>query len=61
MTSTVEPDSWDTVGGPAAVRLVDGDVPCLVVRHSTAGHRAVHGLLESLPPSRQPGAFAPTL
>jgi|LakMenEpi03Aug12_release.lakeMendotaPanAssembly.Ray.scaffolds.fasta_scaffold162451_2 hypothetical protein len=61
VTSTVEPFSWDTVGGPAAVRPVDGDVPCLVVRHSTAGHRAVHGLLESLPPSRQPGAFAPTL
>jgi hypothetical protein len=59
--STLQPDSWDTVGGPAAVRPVDGDVPCLVVSHSTAGHRQVHGFLESLPPSRQPGAFAPTL
>jgi len=61
MTSTLEPVSWDVVGGPAAVRPVDGDVPCLVVLQTTAGHRAVHGLLESLPPSRQPGAFAPTL
>jgi hypothetical protein len=59
--STLEPDSWDVVGGPAAVRPVDGDVPCLVVLQTTAGHRGVHGLLESLPPSRQPGAFAPTL
>jgi hypothetical protein len=59
--SAVAADTWDTVGGPGSIRPVDGDVPCLVVRHSTAGHRQVHGFLESLPPSRQPGAFFPTL
>lgn len=61
MTSVVKPDTWDVVSGPATVRPLDGDVPCFVVRQSTVGHRAVHEFLESLPPSRQPGAFAPTL
>jgi hypothetical protein len=61
VTSTIQPDTWESVGGYAVVKPVDGDVPCLVVRQSTAGHRAVHEFLESLPPSRQPGEFAPTL
>lgn len=61
MMSQVDPNSWETVGGEAAVFPIDGDVPCLVVRQSTAGHRAVHEFLTSLPPPRQPGAFAPTL
>lgn len=60
VATMVKPDTWDVVGGPAVVRAVDGDVPCLVVTQTTAGHRAVHELLESLPPSRQPGGFAPT-
>jgi len=60
VTSVVTPDTWDTVGGAAVVRPVDGDVPCLVILQTTAGHRQVHELLESLPPSRQPGGFAPT-
>jgi hypothetical protein len=61
LMSMVKPDTWDCVGGPAACGLVDGDVPCLVVTQTTAGHRLVHEFLESLPPSRQPGGFAPTL
>ena len=59
--SVVTTDTWDVVGGPAVCRAVDGDVPCLVILQNTAGHRAVHEMLESLPPSRQPGGFAPTL
>ena len=59
--SVVTPDMWDVGGGPAACKPVDGDVPCLVIAQTTAGHRAVHEMLESLPPSRQPGGFAPTL
>lgn len=61
MMSQVDPTAWETVGGEAAVFPIDGDVPCLVVRQSTAGHRAVHEFLTSLPQPRQPGAFAPTL
>jgi hypothetical protein len=61
VTSMVMEDTWDTVGGPAVVRPVDGDVPCLVVLQTTAGQCAVHEMLESLPASRQPGGFAPTL
>lgn len=57
----ITPVRWESTGGPAIARPVDGDVPCLVVLHSAAGHRAVQAFLESLPPSRQPGPFAPTL
>jgi hypothetical protein len=56
----LELDRRRRIGG-AVVLPVDGDMPGLVVLHTTAGHRAVHELLESLPPSRQPGGFAPTL
>lgn len=59
--SMVTPFAWDSTGGLAIARPVDGDMPCLVVLHSAAGHRAVQAFLESLPPSRQPGPFAPTL
>lgn len=47
--STVTPDAWDVHGGPGAIRPIDGDVPCLVVSQSTAGHRAVDAMLRSLP------------
>jgi len=50
VASVVKPDTWDVVGGPAVVRAVDGDVPCLIVSQTTAGHRQVLELLESLPP-----------
>jgi len=38
MMSQVDPTAWETVGGEAAVFPIDGDMPCLVVRQSTAGH-----------------------
>jgi hypothetical protein len=48
VTTTVTPDSWAEVGGPAAIRWLDGDPACLVIAHSTAGHRAVDAFLRSL-------------
>lgn len=51
----VMPQTWDTAGGPGMVRAIDGGVPCLVIRQSTAGHRAVEAFLKSLPTSEQPG------
>ena len=46
-TSAAAP-TWDTVGGPATAKFLDGDAPCLVVAHTTAGHRAVAAFLGSL-------------
>ena len=45
---TVEPTKWNVVGGAASVQPVPGDVPCLVIRQTTAGHRAVDAFLRSL-------------
>ena len=48
LQTTVSPEQWDVVGGPAVARFLDGDAPCLVVEHTTAGHRAVAAFLGSL-------------
>ncbi len=48
LQSNVTPDMWEEMGGPAYLRAVDGDAPCLVVSHTTGGHRAVAGFLGSL-------------
>lgn len=44
----VEPDTWETVGGSAVVKPLDGDAPCLVVGQTAAGHRAVAAFLAAL-------------
>lgn len=46
--STVEPATWDSVGGRGSIQAVGGDVPCLAIRQTTAGHRAVDAFLKSL-------------
>jgi hypothetical protein len=46
--ATVAPDTWETVGGSATVQGIAGDAPCLVIRQTTAGHRAVDAFLRSL-------------
>jgi len=48
LQATVTPDSWGELGGPAMVRWLDGEPACLVISHSTAGHRAVDAFLRSL-------------
>lgn len=45
---TVAPETWDVVGGPGGIQPIDGDVPCLIIRQTTAGHRAVDAFLQSL-------------
>lgn len=44
----VEPDTWESVGGAAVVKPLDGDAPSLVVSQTTAGHRAVAAFLAKL-------------
>lgn len=46
--STVEPSTWNSVGGIGSIEPVGGDVPCLVIGQTTAGHRAVDAFLRSL-------------
>lgn len=60
LADQVSPPSWAPNGGQGLIFPIDADVPCLVIRQSTAGHRAVHEFLESLGPSGQPGDLAPT-
>lgn len=48
LQSTVEPPTWETQGGLAAVRPVGGDVNALVISQTTQGHRAVDAFLKSL-------------
>lgn len=48
LQANVTPESWEEVGGPACLRAVGGDAPCLVVSHTTAGHRAVSEFLGAL-------------
>lgn len=52
----VAPDTWEDAGGAGTIVPVAGDVPCLVVLQTTAGHREVNALLRSLPaaPGRKP-------
>lgn len=47
ITSTVEPDSWDDVGGPGTVQPFDGNLS-LVVSNTQEVHEAVVSLLEQL-------------
>jgi hypothetical protein len=42
------PESWVSASGSASIQPIDGDVPCLVIRQTTAGHRAVDAFLRSL-------------
>jgi hypothetical protein len=44
----VMPESWASVSGSATIQPIDGDVPCLVIRQTTAGHRAVDAFLRAL-------------
>lgn len=47
--STVAADTWDTVGGPAAIRLLDiGPATQLVVSTTHDVHREIEGLLRGL-------------
>jgi len=48
VTTTVTPLSWAGNGGVAQILPLDGDPACLVIAHSTAGHRAVDAFLRSL-------------
>jgi hypothetical protein len=48
LEANVTPNTWEQAGGPAVLRAVGGDAPCLVVSHTTAGHRAVAEFLGSL-------------
>jgi hypothetical protein len=48
VTTTVTPLSWADNGGVAQILPLDGDPACLVIAHSTAGHRAVDAFLRSL-------------
>lgn len=51
----VSPGLWAMNGGQGLIFPVDGDVPCLVVLQTTAGHREVHSFLASPgPPPRGP-------
>ena len=47
ITSTVEPDSWDDVGGPGTVQEFDGNLS-LVVSNTQEVHEAIVDLLEQL-------------
>ena len=47
ITSTVEPDSWDDVGGPGTVQPFDGNLS-LVVSNTQEVHEAIVNLLEQL-------------
>jgi hypothetical protein len=51
--STVTPDAWDAAGGEAFIRAFgprEKAAPCcLVVLHTSAGHRAVGDFLQQLP------------
>jgi len=47
--ATVTPDNWMSVGGASMIRVIDGDVPGLVISHTTAGHRAVDAFLTAIP------------
>ena len=47
ITSTVEPDSWDDVGGPGTVQQFDGNLS-LVVSNTQDVHDAIVDLLEQL-------------
>ena len=42
-------DTWEDAGGADTIVPVAGDVACLVVLQSTAGHRAVDAFLRWLP------------
>lgn len=48
LQANVTPQAWNTVGGSASVMPVSGDPTCLVISHTTAGHREVDALLGSL-------------
>ena len=49
LEKSVMPESWASASGSASIQPIDGDVPCLVIRQTTAGHRAVDAFLRSLP------------
>lgn len=47
--TTVAPESWDIVGGPAAIRTVESEgESLLVVRQTCAAHDAIFALLRTL-------------
>jgi type II secretory pathway component GspD/PulD (secretin) len=48
LQASVMSESWDSLGGSATIQPIDGDIPCLVIRQTTAGHRAVDAFLQAL-------------
>lgn len=48
LKATVTPDDWIEDGGGGYVRPVTGDLTCLVISHTTAGHREADAFLRSL-------------
>jgi type II secretory pathway component GspD/PulD (secretin) len=48
LQASVMSESWDSLGGSATIQPIDGDIPCLVIRQTTAGHRAVDAFLRAL-------------
>jgi hypothetical protein len=47
ITSTIQPDSWDELGGPGTYTYVK-DTGCLVIRQTWSVHRQILRLLRNL-------------
>ena len=58
ITSIIEPDSWDEVGGPGAIEPVVGSLS-LVISQSWRVHRQIEPLLTTLRAAREMQGIAP--